>query len=276
MFLGYLFAAVTAIVLLEPVVNGSESVNVNHLLTFTAFIATVAAAHRARTLPYMLIAVCGLTYTIISAGSRNAEVMASRVAAAKQPELQLRIIQDGLSSQKALLNDALLAAARECSSGKGRKCQGRMTMVEHYQAQVKDFETQLKNAPAPHPSGYAQTAKLFVHVFGGNQTNVETTLTLVMPYIIVVLCEFSAIVFLSERQTKHLVSSPVRAVPEPCSASTQKMKLEVSSMELLRKNNPLDWVRDFRSSQGRDPTIKEFQEVFPLPRTTAWRKIKAA
>lgn len=271
MFLGYLFAAVTAIVLLEPVVNGSESVNVNHLLTFTAFIATVAAAHRARTLPYMLIAVCGLTYTIISAGSRNAEVMASRVAAAKQPELQLRIIQDGLSSQKALLNDALLAAARECSSGKGRKCQGRMTMVEHYQAQVRDFETQLKNAPAPHPSGYAQTAKLFVHVFGGNQTNVETTLTLVMPYIIVVLCEFSAIVFLSERQTKHLVSSPVRAVPD-----AEQNVPRVSSMELLRKNNPLDWVRDFRSSQGRDPTIKEFQEVFPLPRTTAWRKIKAA
>lgn len=272
MFLGYLFAAVTAIVLLEPVVNGSETLSVSHLLTLTAFIATVAAAHRARTLPYMLIAVCGLTYTIVSAGSRNAEVVASRMAAAKQPEVQLKIIQEGLSSQKALLNDALLAAARECSSGKGPKCQGRMTMVQHYQTQVKDLETQLKTAPAPHPSGYAQTAKLFVHLFGGDAAKVETTLTLVMPYIIVVLCEFSAIVFLSERKMQRPVASPARAVPD----AEQEMKLPVSSMELLRKNNPLDWVRDFRSSQGRDPTIKEFQEVFPLPRTTAWRKIKAA
>ncbi len=41
--------------------------------------------------------------------------------------------------------------------------------------------------------------------------------------------------------------------------------------------NVVDWVRAFRKRHGRDPKIAELQGSFPeVPKTTAWRRIKAA
>lgn len=38
----------------------------------------------------------------------------------------------------------------------------------------------------------------------------------------------------------------------------------------------VDWVKQFRQRHGRDPQIPELQQVFNLPKTTAWRRIKSS
>jgi hypothetical protein len=36
------------------------------------------------------------------------------------------------------------------------------------------------------------------------------------------------------------------------------------------------WVREFHARQGKLPSLPEVQEVFRLPKTTAWRRIRSA
>lgn len=36
------------------------------------------------------------------------------------------------------------------------------------------------------------------------------------------------------------------------------------------------WVREYRARQGRKPALAEVQEVFSLPKTTAWRRLQSA
>lgn len=38
----------------------------------------------------------------------------------------------------------------------------------------------------------------------------------------------------------------------------------------------ISWVREFQARNGRKPQISELQRRFPLPKTTAWRRIQAA
>jgi len=38
----------------------------------------------------------------------------------------------------------------------------------------------------------------------------------------------------------------------------------------------VSWIREFRRRHGRDPQIPEVQQVFDLPKTTTWRRIKSA
>jgi hypothetical protein len=36
------------------------------------------------------------------------------------------------------------------------------------------------------------------------------------------------------------------------------------------------WVREYNARQGRMPSLPEVQEVFRLPKTTAWRRLRSA
>jgi hypothetical protein len=36
------------------------------------------------------------------------------------------------------------------------------------------------------------------------------------------------------------------------------------------------WVREYNAREGRMPSLLQVQEVFRLPKTTAWRRIRAA
>lgn len=42
------------------------------------------------------------------------------------------------------------------------------------------------------------------------------------------------------------------------------------------QDDVIDWCREFQAKYGRPPMIPEVQQVFQLPKTTAWRRIKAA
>ena len=36
------------------------------------------------------------------------------------------------------------------------------------------------------------------------------------------------------------------------------------------------WVREYNAREGRMPSLPEVQEVFRLPKTTAWRRLRSA
>ncbi len=46
--------------------------------------------------------------------------------------------------------------------------------------------------------------------------------------------------------------------------------------EIEPNDDVIDWCRAFQAKHGRPPMIPEVQAVFNLPKTTAWRRIKAA
>ena len=38
----------------------------------------------------------------------------------------------------------------------------------------------------------------------------------------------------------------------------------------------INWAREFRARKGRKPSLPEVQQVFRLPKTTAWRRVRDA
>ena len=78
----------------------------------------------------------------------------------------------------------------------------------------------------------------------------------------------------AQRQVPRLVASQAavsaqRPVPRPVSMELETPRVPDDSM--------LAWVRRFHSEQGRRPQIPELQRAFPgTPKTTAWRRCKAA
>jgi hypothetical protein len=67
----------------------------------------------------------------------------------------------------------------------------------------------------------------------------------------------------------------VRSVPVPVPANSNLPVPPVPPRG--RDGDVIDWVRKFRRFHGRDPQIPEVQRQFRgTPKTTAWRRIKAA
>lgn len=79
----------------------------------------------------------------------------------------------------------------------------------------------------------------------------------------------------------HETAKPARGlevqVPVP-PAPTRPRKRTPAKVQLAKADTVvIDWVREFRRHNGRNPQIPELQAAFPqVARTTAWRRCKAA
>lgn len=63
------------------------------------------------------------------------------------------------------------------------------------------------------------------------------------------------------------------------SSSTLGSSVETASAQAVQREEVervVSWVNEFRRRHGRDPQIPELQQVFDLPKTTAWRRIKSS
>ena len=80
----------------------------------------------------------------------------------------------------------------------------------------------------------------------------------------------------AQRPVPHAVPRLVSSRPVPLTAQHPAVRLELGPQD-VPEDSMLAWVRQFRSQTGRRPQIPELQRAFPgTPKTTAWRRCKAA
>lgn len=191
-----------------------------------------------------------LAFVLPSGVSRLGEAQEQRRVTAQTVQADQIKLRSDLAQAERLVAEAEAAAAVECKSGKGKRCDGVTFTLRERQAVARDLAARVASArpvaqtwlpdwhPAMLPIGLELAAWVALFFGLGPLTHSKTVL-------VPVAANFN---------------HPVPPVPPRG-----------------RDEDVIDWVREFRARHGRDPQLPEVQRQFPrLARTTAWRRCKAA
>lgn len=219
--IGAFLSLVTARVLFDDVWHGAE-ITTSHLLSLAAIVVALSAGHyaipqlkaRAVVSGAMLgILFLGATaYVVMSSGARNAEQAAAKASLASDLNDRRDRELYQLSEAEKMLAGAQSDLARECRSGRGKRCQGIETTITVYEAAIRGHKATLAEiGPERHANGvYAHMAKTLAAVTGGNETDIMARLILVMPFLAVLLSELGTITFLHMALTHRDVPAPTK------------------------------------------------------------------
>lgn len=254
--LGVFFAGVTARTIFDDVFTGLP-VTIAHLNALAALVAAVAAGHyllptlMQKRLPAALgllaIFVGATAYVVTSSGARNAEVASQKAAAIVKTnderdalKAKLTAAEGDVDRAKAELEAgkastaadvakasadydvAKLDAAKECATGKAKRCEGREATRDAAKADLEAVERRgaVRRAelakgvelaeshagmmrgriailgPEAKPfQGYQQAARVFEAAGLGSADEIEARLELLMPFGLVLITELSTVVF---------------------------------------------------------------------------------
>lgn len=277
-----LFLGGTCFVLFQDIIQGA-AVSTSHVLTSLALIAATAAGHACvpvwrehrfvLALGLAIVAVAGLGYIVTMSGARNAESTAAKAGTVVQNNADRAKLETEIAQTKADLKELDDAAARECASGKGKKCDGRVTTADRTRSHLALIEVRQGNLKpaAEADAGYKHLAKLWTTALGGEPKAIEQNFVLYMPFIAVLITELGTIVFLS----LGLGHSTVQAGNDNRPAERPSPPRKGRGRK--RDQKVVDWVAAFRQRHGRDPMIPEVQAAFPaMPTSTCQRYRKSA
>ncbi len=280
MALAAVFLAGTSFVLFQDLLDGAR-LTTGHVLTALALIAATAAGHqiismfRARrlgvALGMVLLTAAALSYVAVMSGARNAEQLAQKAERIDGSNaVRAEIVAERKKAQ-AMLDQARADIAKECASGEGSRCRGRRATEAVYSAAAAGHDARLAALapPATPNAGYKAAAEAIAltGLTSRSQDELERALIVLLPWLAVLISELGTIVFLSSALGHQ--SHPVPA-PEPRETEVEP------DPEPGHRAEVISWVREFRRRHGRNPQIPELQARFRCPKTTAWRRIKAA
>jgi|GEM_PF-5975956 len=276
--LGTTFAAGTTYVLTEDLWHGARFTTA-HLMTVLAIVGTIAAAHGAwpRLLRGEVLAAGALgliflggTFVIVtSSAGRNAEVQQSKNTAVRQRNVERADMDGQVAEARKVLRTTEDARAKECGSGKGPRCEGWKSTVEAHVSHVALIEArrQMMGGVERENAGYAHAAAVYGAMLGSEPASVERTLTLLMPFALVLICEFGTIVFLGLGIGHGVGPTGGQRVPQ----------LPEVPEVVEDEPNVVQWAQAFEAKNKRSPRLPELQAAFPsMSRTTLWRRTAAA
>lgn len=118
----------------------------------------------------------------------EADVAAERRTAAKA----------AIARAEAMLADAQRDLARECKSGRGKRCQGVEATLSVYEAAITGHRADLERLGPPRPvAPEAENFAAIASVFGADKAKVKAASVLIVPFLQTALLEFGSIICLS-------------------------------------------------------------------------------
>lgn len=210
MAIAALFLGGTCFVLFQDIVHGAP-VTAGHVLTALAIVATAAAGHSAIPtfregrpvlgLGLLILAAAGLTYVATMSAARNAEVASTKAERIIAINAERARIMPARVRAQAMLDEAQTNLARECASGRGKRCDGIRATIEVYTAAIKGHDAELRRLGPPETpnAGYKAAAEAISLLPGltASASEIERRLIVQMPWLAVMIAELGLIVFLS-------------------------------------------------------------------------------
>jgi hypothetical protein len=286
---GALFAAGTAGILLEDVIIHGAPMTLKHWITVVVIAGTIMVGHQVNkawhsglkgsAMGFGVLFLVGTLLTVYSSVGRQAEhtmVASAQVEAADAA--RARALK-GLAEAETMLASSQMALAKECSSGKGRKCDGIRATVDVYDAAVRGHKSELERlGPAKVATPEAKRAGELAAVFGADPTKVEAAAILVVPFLTTLFLELGAIICLGygfrpvRRVTANDNVQSSFATPEPLPPVR-------ATVPEVKGTNVIAWSKTFEAANGRKPRLDEAEMAFngqPISRSTIYRRLKAA
>lgn len=280
--LGALFAVCTACVVFSDV-TAIGDLSIDHMMTGAVLIGTLAAGHwfgiQARQAAIVtaaglaLMFAAGTFYLVTTSAARNAESSAGKLAIVQSANGNRAALERDLSDAKAALAEARSASRRECASGNGKRCEGTRSSIADAQAAVDLAASKLDGAPVAQVehAGWKHASLVYSIITGADPAAIERAIELLFPFVKAAFLELGTLTFFGigfRHKAEPAVSEPGEPVSHPVSSGTE--------VEFASADKVIDWVAQFRAKHGRNPQIPELQAEFRIPKTTAWRRIKAS
>jgi len=284
---GALFAAGTAGILLEDVIIHGAPMTLKHWITVVVIAGTIMVGHQVHkawhsglkgsAAGFAVLFLVGTLLTVYSSVGRQAEhtmIASAEVEAADKARTRAT---RGLSEAETMLADAQRDLAKECKTGKGKRCEGIKATVDVYQAAALGYAAELNRlGPAKVATPEAKRAGELAAVFGANPTKVEAAMVLLIPFLTTLFLELGAIIclgygFRPSRKAANDVE-PFRVMDhiDPLPPTRQ-------IVPDVKGSNIVEWSQAFEQRHGRKPRLDETTAAFPqVSRSTCYRRLKAA
>jgi hypothetical protein len=191
-------------ILLEEVVTGSAVFGLKHGLTIGLVSITMLTGHlvvealRSRSilgiLGFAVLFVTGTALVVYKSTGRQAEHTFQSQAEADVAAEARTASKAALARSEAMLADAQRDLARECKSGRGKRCQGIEATIGVYEAAITGHRATLDRLGPPKPvAPEAENFAALAAVFGADRAKVKAASLLVVPFIQTVLFELGGI-----------------------------------------------------------------------------------
>lgn len=267
------------ILLKEDVVAGrwSDSFVLVPIMIIIALAAGHLAAEALRSRKFLaaigfaIAFVMGTALTVYMSVGKQAETSDSHILATEASNKDRSVIEAQLADAELRYTQALNTAdSHRSNGGCGRQCLDWSKRALEVDARIRELKAELKSMDPQKPvaADADRVAKVIHMLTGADEKRTKAVLVLVKPFAFSLLFELTAIVALGFA-FGH--SSPAPA--ERRSAKTQPTPQPEPPGD---RADVIDFIREHRRRNGRDPRIADVQREFGLPRTTAWRRIRSA
>lgn len=201
---GVIFTAGALAILLEEVVLGSAPFALTHGLTVVIVSGTMLTGHlvveawRSRHVlgaaGFALLFLTGTALVVYKSTGRQAEHTFQSQAEADRAAEARTASKAALARSEAMLADAQRDLARECKSGRGKRCQGIEATISVYEAAIRGHRADLDRLGPPKPvAPEAENFAALAAVFGADKAKVKAASLLVVPFVQTILFELGGI-----------------------------------------------------------------------------------
>lgn len=210
----------------------------------------------------------GESFGFVTSAERLLKVRNDRVAAVQKDNQEAKLAKDEKDNADKALKAADDKANEERGKGGCKKiCLDWEAKAKEARERVAKAEARLKAAPV------VRSESLIADVTGWSATAVEIIPALAFPTALLIL-GFVLVAFghdpRGHEPAEATQTAPAVEAPATLTTALVPLANDQESKEAIA------WVREFRAKHGRDPQIPELQAAHPLPKTTAWRRIKEA
>lgn len=236
-----------------------------HALTVLTVFGTIAVGHLAvdaarrrhilAAIGFCLLFVAGTALTVYNSVGRQAETSDARLLDAEARNEQIIAAKRALATNAAMLAEARTRHARECASGRGKRCDGIAATIRVYEDAVKGNEADLAKLGPPVPvAPKAEKMATVAAIFGADKTQAKAFLMLIEPFAYTLFFELGSIISLgyglSGNQAKETSSQfPARAGRLP---ETHALQLHNGSVASRNQGNLLNRCRETISKSAAE------------------------
>lgn len=282
-----------AILLWEPMHSGNWTLD--HALVPLVVGLTIAAGHLAKVAGFRrfgaaagfsIAFLLGTAFTLYSSVGRQGEgAEAHRLSVEQANKLYddaARMKGEAEETVKELRNKA----AKECASGKGKRCDGITYSITTYEAAIRGYEQTMRDHPRMSTATKAAMAAEVAALAGFSKEAAEAFFKIFERFALALMFEWTAIVAFGYG-FRH------RAITETTPSEQIDQEAEELKKYLANSNEPLPptraidpakkgaevivWAKEFEKRWGRRPRLDEAKAAFVgVARTTIYRRLQEA
>lgn len=283
-----------AILLWEPMHSGNWTLD--HALVPLVVGLTIAAGHLAKVAGFSRLGAAagfaiafllGTAFTLYSSVGRQGEGAEAHKLSIEQANKLYDDAARMKGEAEGTIKDLRAKAAKECASGKGKRCDGITYSITTYEAAIRGYEQTMRDHPRMSTATKAALAAEVAALAGFSKEASEAFFKIFERFALALMFEWTAIVAFG-------YGFPHRAITETTPSKDLDKEADELKKHLANDQDPLPptkaidpakkgaevilWAREFEKRHGRRPKLNEAEAAFEgvVARTTIYRRLQEA